>query len=151
MRGTNLYRGKTMNDNTHTIAPEVAEEEFDNWVDAMDIDGDTDLMDSEDRKAFDRQKKRIVKAIMRGSLTFNDEGYAVYTPQHPKSKYEGAITFHERTGASLMATDGKKDNYDVTKTYAIMADMTKLPAKTFAGLAGSDIKVCEALYALLMD
>ncbi len=50
-----------------------------------------------------------------------------------------------------MAMDGKKKNYDVTKTYAVMADMCKVHPNTFAGLVGIDAKICEALFALLMD
>ena len=50
-----------------------------------------------------------------------------------------------------MAMDGKKKGHDVKKTYAVMADMCKVHPNVFAGLAGSDIKVCEAIFALLMD
>ena len=50
-----------------------------------------------------------------------------------------------------MAMDGKKKNYDVSKTYAVLADMCQVHQKVFAGLVGTDVKVCEALFALLMD
>mgnify|MGYP007079515513 CR=1 FL=1 len=86
-----------------------------------------------------------------GDLVFNDDGEAVYTPSHKRSKYQEAITFHERTGGSLMAMDGKKKNHDVAKTFAVMAEMTKLHSGVFANLVGKDIKVCEAIFALLMD
>jgi hypothetical protein len=84
-------------------------------------------------------------------LVFNEDGEAIYTPQHKRSKYKEPITFHERTGASLMAMDGKKKNHDVAKTYAVMADMCDVHPNTFAGLVGTDVKVCEALFAFLMD
>jgi hypothetical protein len=133
------------------IAKEVAEQEFDRFVEAMDLDLDTADMDAEDLTAFNKQKSRIVGAIQRGSLVINENGEAVYTPWRPGSKHKEAITFHERTGASLMAMDGKKKNHDVAKTYAVMADMCKVHPNVFAGLVGSDVKVCEALFALLMD
>lgn len=134
------------------VAREVAESEFDRFAEEMDIDTDVDgFTDDEDRTAFNKQRGRIIRAIERGHLVINDEGEAVYTPFHARSKYREAITFHERTGASLMAMDGKKKGHDVAKTYAIMGDMAKLPPATFAGLAGPDIKACEAIYALLMD
>ena len=133
------------------VAKEVAEAEFDRFVDCMDLDVDTSDMDAEDLTAFNKQKGRIIRAVQSGALVFNEDGEAIYTPQHKRSKNKDAITFHERTGASLMAMDGKKKNHDVAKTYAVMADMCKVHPSTFAGLVGTDVKVCEALFALLMD
>ncbi|MBW1725979.1 MAG: hypothetical protein JRJ62_00075 [Deltaproteobacteria bacterium] len=133
------------------IAPEMAEAEFDRFVDAMDLDLDTSEMDVEDLTAFKKQKKRIIKSIICGNLIINDEGEAVFTPSNSRSKHKDPITFHERTGASLMAMDTKKNNHNVAKTYAVMGDMCEVSPKVFSGLAGSDIKICEALFALLMD
>lgn len=128
-----------------------ANSEFDRFVDCMDLDLDTSGMDSEDLTQFTKLKNRIIRAVQKGSLKFNESGEAIYQPQNKKSKYQESMTFHERTGASLMAMDGKKKNYDVSKTYAVMADMCKVHPNVFAGLVGIDVKVCEALFALLMD
>jgi len=136
---------------TNVIDKETALKEFDRFIEDMDLDLDTADMDQEDLNAFNRQKKRIIRAIEKGSLVINENGEAVYTPANPKSKHTEAITFHERTGASLMAMDTKKKNHDVAKTYAVLADMCKVHQNVFAGLVGTDVKVCEALFALLMD
>lgn len=136
---------------TDVIDKETAGVEFDRFTEMMDLDLDESLMDDEDLTAFKKQKNRIITGIQRGALIINDKGEAVYTPQNEKSKYKEPITFHERTGASLMAMDGTKKNYDVKKTYSVMADMTRLHPGTFAGLVGTDVKVCEAIFALLMD
>lgn len=133
------------------IAKEVAEQEFERFVESMDLDVDTSGMDAEDLTAFTKQKGRIVKQIERGALVVNDNGEAVYTPQNPRSKHQEPITFHERTGASLMAMDGKKKGHDVAKTYAVLGDMCKVHPNIFAGLVGTDVKTCEALFAFLMD
>lgn len=133
------------------VALEVAECEFDRFAECMDLDLDTTGMDAEDLTQMNKLKSRIVKAICAGSLIINDDGEAVYTPQNKKSKHSEPITFHERSGASLMAMDGKKKGQDVAKTYAVMADMCKVHQSVFAGLVGIDVKVCEALFALLMD
>lgn len=140
-----------MKEKTQLVDAETAQADFDRFVDAMDLDLDTADMDAEDLTAFIKQKNRITRAIQNGSLAINDKGEAVYTPCRPGSKHKDAITFHERTGASLMAMDGKKKNHDVAKTYAVMADMCKVHQSVFAGLVGTDVKVCEALFALLMD
>lgn len=135
----------------NTVDKETAEIEFNRFAEAMDLDIDTDDMNEEDKNAFNRQKKRILRAIERGSLVINDGGEAVFTPSNPKSGYSEPLTFHERTGASLMAMDNKKKNHDVAKTYAVLADMCKVNQSVFAKLAGSDIKLCESLFSVLMD
>ncbi len=136
---------------TNKVDPETAAADFDRFAEMMDLDLDMSGMDADDLTAFNKQKRRIVTAIERGSLVINEEGEAVYTPSNKKSAHTDAITFHERTGASLMAMDGKKKGHDVAKTYAMMGDMCKLPPKVFAGLVGTDVKTCEAIFAVLMD
>ncbi len=136
---------------TDVIDIETAGQEFDRFVEGMDLDLDTADMDAEDLTAFNKQRNRLVRAIQNGSLVINEKGEAVYTPRREGSKTKDAITFHERTGASLMAMDGKKKNHDVAKTYAVMADMCRVHQSVFAGLVGTDVKICEALFALLMD
>jgi hypothetical protein len=121
------------------IAQEMAEAEFDRFASEMDLDIDVDLMDAEDLTAFLKQKRRFIAAIMDGSLVINDDGEAVYTPR--KSGDIQPLTFHERTGASTMAMDGKKKGHDVAKTYAVMADLTKTHSSTFAKMKGIDIMV----------
>ena len=131
------------------IAAEVAADEFDRWTEAMDLDVDPAFMDQEDLATFNATRRRLERELMRGSLVINDDGEAVYTPSNKRSAYKNPITFHERTGASVMASDNQKKGRDIAKTYAMMGDMTGLPPKTFAGLAGTDIKVCEAIFTLL--
>jgi hypothetical protein len=133
------------------VVLEVAEQAFDNWADSMDMDIDEKYMDAEDLSAFQKQKRRLLKAIQNGSLIFNDEDNAVYTPQHKKSKYIEPITFKEASGSTHYAMDSKKKNQDIAKTYAMMGDITGLPSKTFSKLVGLDIKICGAIFSLLMD
>ena len=131
------------------VAEDVALSEFDRFAEEMDLDIDPANMDEDDLSTFKKQKGRIIKAMRYGDLMVNEEGEAVYTPW--RSDYRKPITFHERTGASLMAMDSKKKNHDVSKMYAVLADMTKVHQSDFAKLKGADIKICEAIFALLMD
>lgn len=140
-----------MSKKTQVIDKKTAEADFDRFVEAMDLDLDTTDMDAEDLTAFNKQKNKILQAIQRGHLVVNDKGEAEYTPCRPGSKHQEKITFHERTGASLMAMDGKKKNHEVAKTFAVMANMCRVHPSVFAGLVGTDDKVCQALFALLMD
>lgn len=135
----------------YKVAQEQAEKEFEQFVEDMDLDLDETHMDEEDLAGFRKQKRRIVRAVMRGSLTFDEDGQAVYTPRNKRSTHTDPITFHERTGASIMAMDGKKKGHDAAKMYAVLADMCKVHPKIFAGMVGEDVKVCEAIFTLLMD
>lgn len=131
------------------IAREVAEQEFDRFADEMDLDVDESKMDEEERSSFIKIKEKLLKAMQRGSLIINSDGEAVYTPI--KEDDPQPITFHERTGATLMATDTKKKNQQAAKLYAMMADMTKQPPVRFSKMKGTDIKICEGIFTLLMD
>lgn len=126
------------------IDRETAEREFDRFMDAMDLDTDSSAWDEDDRKSFDQQKDRIVRAIQNGSLVVNDDGEPVYTT--------GAetLTFHEPKGSALMAMDRRKKGEDVGKFYATMADITGTNAKTFALMKNRDLKVCMAITALFL-
>lgn len=132
------------------IAKEVAEAEFDRWAEEMDLDLDVSEMDAEDVTAFTKQKRRILKGIERGNVVVNDKGEMVFTPIRSDWDDE-PITFHEHTGSSLMALDGKKKNQDVRKSFAVMANMTKKHPSVFAKLRGSDAKTAMAIFSLLMD
>jgi len=125
---------------------ETAESEFGRFVDEMDLDLEESEMDAEDLGAFRKQKGRVLKALRRGSLVIEDNGEPTFTTSDGQT-----ITLHERTGASLMAMDGRKKGHDVAKMYAVLADMSRKPVSTFAKMRGRDIKVLEALFAFLLD
>ena len=133
------------------VVEEVAVQAFDKFIEDMDLDFNVAVMDVEDKTAAEKLKRRVVGAIMRGSLNFNEDNEAVYTPRHKKSKHTEAITFHERTGAHLTAMDRGKKGESAKQMYAIMGAMCEQPPSVFAGLVGPDIKLCEALFSLLMD
>lgn len=138
--------------NIFKVDKETANQFFENWAIDMDIDIDKSKMDDEDIAGFENAKMKVINAIMRGHLVFNEDGEAVYTPYRKKSKKCGeAITFYERTGETLLAQDGKKKNAEVKKTYAVMAQMTKGHPSDFVNMAGADLGVCMALFMLLMD
>lgn len=130
---------------------ETALNEFERWTNSMDLDVDTSGMDEEDLTAFNKQKNKIIRSLELGSMIINDSGEAEYTPRNARSRVKDPIVFRERSGASLMAMDGKKKGYNVTKTYSVLADMCNVHPSVFSGLIGTDIKVCEAVFALLMD
>lgn len=133
------------------MTPEVAEQEWERFLDENDLFLDPDQMDAEELAGFRKQKNRIIQALIDGSLKISEDGRPTYTPQNPASKSQDPITFNERTGATIISGDNKKPQAVAARSYAAMADMTGVPAKVFAGLVGRDIKTCEALFIFLMD
>lgn len=131
------------------IDKEVAELEFDRWSDCMELDLDTSAMDAEALDSFLKLKRRLIKNICTGSLVIDGNGKAVYMPKN--LKLETALTFNQKNGAALQAMDGKKNNQDIAKTYAVMAALTKTHPSTFAKMEGNDLSVCMGLFLLLMD
>lgn len=130
------------------IATEVAEADFDRFIESSGIYINIEKMGKEDRESFEEQRGRIVRAIESGALVVNEDGEPVFTPQ--RSGDVGPLTFHEPTGASLMAMDKKKKDEDVGKMYATMADMAGTSAKTFSQLKMADLKVCMAVATLFL-
>lgn len=133
---------------TDKIAKEVAEQEFNRFVGSMDLDVDPADMDEDDRKGFTQQKDRVIAAIQSGALVIKDSGEPVFTPQ--RTNDADAITFHEPTGASLMAMDRKKKTEDIGKLYAAMGDITKTHANVFSKMKMADLKVCMAITTLFL-
>ena len=133
------------------VSKEVAEIELNDFAVGMDLDWNVDEMSEEDLSAFNKTKRLLVKQIQSGHLSFNDNSEAVYTPHRPSSTYTDALTFHERSGETLMNTDSRKKGQDAAKMYVMMGQMCKVHSSTFTKLVGTDIKVCEALFSLLMD
>ncbi len=133
---------------TDKIAKEVVEQEFNRFVESMDLDVDPADMDEDDRKGFTQQKDRVMAAIQSGSLVIKDNGEPVFTPQ--RTNGADAITFHEPTGASLMAMDRKKKTEDIGKLYAAMGDITRTHANVFSKMKMADLKVCMAITTLFL-
>lgn len=135
------------------VAREVAEAEFDRWAEAMDLVAKFDdeamkAMDDEDKRSFVTQKRVIVDAIRFGRLVVNDSGEFVYTQQVGATD---PITFHEPTGASLMAMDkAGKAGHGITKTFAVLAEMTGTSAQRFSGMKNRDLAVCQAILGFLL-
>lgn len=127
----------------------TAEKEFERFAESMDLDIDTNSMDDDDKQSFNQQKKRIVNAIMKGSLVVSDAGEPVFTPQ-AAGKDVNAITFYEPTGASLMAMDRKGRTEDIKKLYSVMADVTGTSAGIFSKMKMRDLKVCQAIITLFL-
>jgi len=129
------------------VAAEVADQEFERFVEAMDLDLDESEMNEADLSSFLDNKRKLTRAMRRGLLTVDEKGQLVYTPQLGNQE---PLTFHEPTGASVIAMDNKKAGRDVAKMYATMADMTHTNEARFSRMEWRDLKVCVAITTLFL-
>lgn len=132
------------------IDEETADVEFERFAVGYDLEFDEKEMDDDSAKEFRKGKDRIVRAIQAGAMTIDDEGNPTYTPQRAKSKHQKPLVFHERTGKTLAAGDGLDVKAVGRRMNASIAELCNVQPKDIAGLVGPDIKVCEALFLLLV-
>ena len=129
------------------ISQEMAEAEFDRFVEMMDLELDpADMNDNEKSEMLDASK-RVKRAIQRGSLIINDDGEAIYTPQRTESK--NPFHFRELDGHALLASDKRKESARVSQGFTMMGQMCKCSPNFFANLKGVDLKVTQAIFVLL--
>lgn len=129
------------------ITQEVADAEFNRFVEAMDLDVSPDGMDADDRKGFEKAKRTFVNAVLDGSLVVDEKGQPVFKP---KLEGGGAITFPEPKGSALMAMDQKKKDHVVAKSFATLAEITGEPQGRFALMPNRDLKVCTSVMLLFL-
>lgn len=127
------------------MATEVAEQEFERFLDAMDLASERDSLTGDDLESLQAHKSRMVDAMRKGKLVIDDYGQPVFTPTDGEP-----ITFYEPTGASFMAMDQSKDGQNIHKMIAYMADMTRTSAATFSKMKERDFKVCRAVVLLFL-
>jgi len=130
---------------TDVVADDVAEREFERFVDAMDLDVEPAGMDEEDRRDFASQRRVFLRAVKAGRLTVDEKGQPVYQP-----KTGEPLTFREPDGAGLMEMDRAKEGKDVKKAYHLLGAMTQTGPKRFANMKNRDLKVCQAILAFFL-
>ncbi len=128
------------------LAQSVAEQEFQRFAEAMDLDVDTGAMNQETLAMFERHHKIVIRALMSGALIIDDKGQPLYTPTVADDKEP--LLFSEPKGDAHMAADMKKPDQNVAKLYAQLAAWTGTSVKRFSSMPQRDLKVCEALFVI---
>lgn len=129
------------------VALDVAEAEFERFIEKMELDIDPSSMSVEDKASFEKHKRPVIQAIVRGRLVVDEKGQPVYTPVASEGS---PIVFREVKGSDFMAMDGHKRDHDFAKLYAAMAAQTGQAPKRFANMGKRDLAVCQALSLLFM-
>ena len=124
---------------------EICREQFDKEIEAFaeEMDLDLECESEEDTKDLEDLKNKLFRAMQKGKLIFDDQRRPVVTTSTGEP-----LTFEEPTGAAISASDSKKQDQLVGKTFIIMANMTKTHPSTFAKMKMRDLKVCQAIFQL---
>jgi hypothetical protein len=129
----------------------TAEAEFTRWAEAWEIDTDTANMSEEDRDSFNSQKAKLLNAIKRGRLSFDEEKDALdYILAYPDNVETQQVTMKRPGGAGLMEMDKYKERENVHKTYAVLGEMTGKTTAFFSKLDGIDVKPFLAVSSLFL-
>ncbi len=123
---------------------ETAKDEFNRFCEAWEIDDDTAGMDEEDKAAFEGNKAKIINAIMRGRLSFQDDNTLLFDTGEEK------ITIKIPQGATYMEMDRYKDREGVHKAYAVLGGMTGKSPAFFARMDGRRLKPLMGIISLFL-
>lgn len=134
-----------------TVALEVAEADFNRFLNAWDIDGNIENMNSDDRDSFKEQKNRILSAISRGFATVDEEGDVHYILRYPDPKNDdNAFHFRVPKGDSNLAMDKHKPDQTQHKSFEVLGKMVKKHPNVFSKMDGRDLKFCQGVACLFL-
>lgn len=131
------------------VAPEVAQAEYERWIDSMGLEDKLDEtgMEAEDRKSLNAKKQTLIKAIQRGHLVVDSEGRFVFTPRFSEDKTP--LVFHRPMGRDTEAMGQAK--HQEGKLFKFMVAITHEVDVRFKNLdMAYDGEVCIAIASLFL-
>lgn len=138
-----------MEDNKITF--EMAEEEFNNWCEAVDLDCDETMMNDEDLKSFQPHKKRILKAVQKGTAVFDGEKIEYTLSPKSVEGLAGKKIVIPRPSAKLFSgMDGFKENQEIKKMQGAMSALCGLDIGVFTKMEIPDWKFFNSICVLFM-
>ena len=138
-----------MNENGGKIAHEVAQDEFDRFAVAWDLDTDIDTMTEEDADGFNQNKRKIVRQIMNGRAVINDDGDIDYTLFRPVGQLE-SVLLKRPGGRAYLAMDRAKEGRSVTKFNNMIGEAIGQVPTVISRMDGIDVKFLQAVYTLFL-
>ena len=121
------------------ISLEVAGNEFDRWAGAWDIDTSVESMSDDDARSFEAAKRPLIRGLMDGSFTVNDEGNLDYRLKFTKRDEETTLSLNIDR-ADILEMDKYKDRQSMHKLNAYLASLVGMPAKYVSSLDPRDQK-----------
>jgi hypothetical protein len=124
------------NENAERADSEVTfeEQEFYNWCDANDIDHAVDGMDEDDRKGFEKLKRRFAAAVREKRLVV-DGNKLIYTVSERSPARGKELTISPPNGRAMLAMDGYKETQQQQKLQAFIAAISGVEKRNIADIA----------------
>lgn len=138
-----------MDEKKYVLTEELANEEFEKWAEAMDIDVEESGGEDKDGDSLLRSgKKSVVKALMRGSMVLNDDGNLEYTlSSHNRAELCGEKLVLGMPPASVYAF-GKGNAGEAI--FAFVSGMTGKDKGFLSKISYADFKVLQAVAGLFL-
>lgn len=136
----------------YQIDIETAEDEFQRFCDAWEIDIDESSLNEDEKLDIQKFKRQIIKSIRLGRLCFNSDESLTYTFSEKSVRQSGQnIIIKRPKGAAYLGMDQFKDQASAHKTYSILAMMTGKAISFFADIDGIDLKPLQAIMTLFLS
>lgn len=127
------------------VDAETAHAEFVRMAEAMDLDVSEAMAESGTEAVY----KLILKAIMDGRLTVNDEGVPTLSP---RGEDEGPLVFRPATGDTLVALTSRKEGESpMGGIIRAAAQLTGAPAGRFRKMRVADVNIVAAIVGLFTE
>ena len=115
------------------------EQEFFNWCDANEIDHAVESMKDDDRKGFEKIKKRFTRAIKEKRITIDGDRFT-YTVSQKSPNAGKTFIVRRPNGRALLAMDGFKDTAGNQRLQNFIAAICGVEKRDISEIAQLDIK-----------
>jgi len=133
------------------INKELAEQEFENWREACDLDFDVQYLSNDQAALVANTKRRFIKAMAAGRLVIEDDVIIYTISEKSPEGFAGKVIKIQNPGAKLrLAMDGFKDNQQAEKEIAGMSAITGQDVGFFRKLYTTDFNLIEGIMALFI-
>lgn len=135
------------------ISKETANRDFESWADALGIEYDMDVMNSEEKADFERIKAPIIKAIVDGRCVVdgNSLEYTIKTCVAAEGLAGRNVKIGAPSGAIYSGMDGYKETQNVHRLNGAMSAMTGLDVGIFPKLDLRDYSFFKAVVQLFLS
>ncbi len=136
----------------YKLSEESAQEQMEIFEDHYDLDLEI-INDKSVKSAMKSSKDKIIQAIRLGRVEIkeeNNELTIIQTLKNPPGDVT-EIVYGEIKGRHKVAMDGKGDDTNYSKIYALLGALSGQGPKAFMSLKGADVSVAECLGALFLQ
>lgn len=139
-------------ENKTKISREIAEQDFNNWCEELEIDYDTNEMNADEKKDFEVLKDRIVKAIMTGRCVIDGDVMHYTLSKKNESGIAGMVLdINPPTSKTFIGCDGFKDTQRIHKMCSCMSAITGKDIGFFSKLWGKDFSFMTTIVTLFLS